>query len=61
MKKELIAEGIQRIDEPEINRKIVLLFLEKVELLTPEERKTIIKTIQILNCPTFIMGTPLTN
>lgn len=46
-------EKIERIEEPEVNRSIVYLFLEKLELMTDEERKTIIKTIQILNHPVF--------
>lgn len=40
-----------------INIKIVCLFLEKVELLTKEERKILIHTIDIINHPIFISGT----
>ena len=44
---------IKRIEESEINREIILLFLEKLELLSPEERKEIIFTIKLINHPTF--------
>lgn len=44
---------ITKIDEPNINRKIVLLFLEKLEILELEERKEILKTIRLLNNPIF--------
>ncbi len=53
MKKEK-AQNIERIEEPEINRLIVLRFLERLEKMTDEERKTIIKTIQLLNSPIFV-------
>jgi len=54
MKKEkIIAQNIKRIDEPEINRKIILLFLEKLEVLTMEEREEILTSIKLLNKPTF--------
>ena len=53
MEKEIQKE-IKRIDEPEINRKIILLFLEKIEILTMEERKEILRTIQLLNSPVFL-------
>lgn len=36
------------------NLKIPQLFLEKLELLTREERQVLIKTIDILNHPIFI-------
>ena len=58
MKKEENAQKIKRIEEPEINRLIVLRFLEKLEKMTNEERRTIIKTIQILNNPVFITQYP---
>ena len=48
-------ENIKKIEESEIEE-IVLLFLEKLELLNEEERRTIIKTIQILNSPVFIVN-----
>lgn len=51
MKKEIIAEKIKRVDEPMINRRIVLLFLEKLEILTKAERIEILKLIQLLNYP----------
>ncbi len=54
--KEEIAQKIERADESEINRRIVLLFLEKLELLTNNERKTIIETIQLLNKPIFVIN-----
>ena len=47
-------EGIKRIDEPQINREITKLYLEKLELMTEEERKTLIKTIQLINNPIFV-------
>jgi len=50
------AQNIGRIDEPMINRKIVLLFLEKLELLTDGERKEILKSIQLLNYPVLIIN-----
>jgi len=54
MKKEkIIAQNIKRIDESEINRKIILLFLEKLEVLTMKERKEILTSIKLLNKPTF--------
>jgi len=55
MGKEIQAQKIKRIDEPEMNRKIILLFLEKLELLKPEERKEILRTIQLLNSPNFLI------
>jgi len=51
--KEFSAQKIKRIDEPMINRKIILLFLEKLELLTKEERQEILEVIQLLNHPMF--------
>ena len=33
--------------------KVVVLFLEKLEKLTPEERREILKTIQWINNPMF--------
>jgi len=53
--KEMIAKEVSRIYEPEINRKIVLLFLEKLELLNKEERKELLKAIQLLNYPRFLI------
>lgn len=34
---------------------VVRLFLEKIEILTDEERKTIIQTIQLINKPIFVV------
>ena len=50
----IFAEKLKRMDEPMINRKIILLFLEKLELLTKEERKEILKVIQLLNHPILL-------
>ncbi len=36
------------------NIEVVVLFLQKLEKLTDEERKTLIKTIQLINNPMFI-------
>ena len=45
----------KRLDTPEVNCEIIRLFLEKLELMTEEERKTLIKTIQLLNNPMFVV------
>ncbi|MEA2087724.1 MAG: hypothetical protein U9O91_06455 [Candidatus Caldatribacteriota bacterium] len=47
------AQNIERIEEPEINRLIALRFLEKLEKMSDEERKTIIRTIQLIITPIF--------
>jgi len=52
--KEENKEGIKRIDEPELNRQIVWLFLDKLEKMTLEERKEILHTIALLNSPVFL-------
>lgn len=44
---------------PEINKIIVKLFLEKVELLSEKERKEILYSIHLLNNPLIITGTPV--
>ena len=46
---------MERINEPQIYTEIVKLFLEKLEIMTEEERRTIIKTIQLINNPTYII------
>lgn len=43
------------LSEENINAKIVLAFLEKLEVLTPEERGTILKSIQIMNHPIYVI------
>jgi len=56
MKKEKkIIPKIIRSEKSEINRKIVLLFLEKLEKLTPEEREEILRTIQLINHPILVV------
>ena len=40
----------------EINRQIVLLFLQKLELLTPTERGTIRNVIELIAQPVFVTG-----
>ena len=47
---------IKNINKPEVDRKIVVLFLEKLELLTKEERREILKTIQFLNYTMFLVN-----
>ena len=54
----IVAKGFKRLDEPIINRQIVLLFLEKLELLNESERAEILKVIQLLNHPSFIVNEP---
>ena len=44
---------ITKIDEPKINKRIVLLFLEKLEVLELEERKEILRMIKLLNYPVY--------
>jgi hypothetical protein len=50
-----IKPHMERLDEPLINRQIVLLFLEKFEQMTAEERQTISETIQIINRPVLLV------
>ena len=40
--------------EIEINTKIILLFLEKLEKLTDKEREEILRVIRFINTPVFI-------
>ena len=37
------------------NTKIIELFLEKLEKLTDDERKELLKTIRVLNNPIFVI------
>ena len=55
-------EKFERIVENQTHLEIVKLFLDKLEKMTEEERKTIIKTIWLLNNPMFVASnlTPLT-
>ena len=53
--KKVLAQKIEKLEEPYINRKIVVLFLEKVEKLSQEERREILKTIQFINHPRFLV------
>ena len=46
---------ITKVELNEINLKIVLLFLEKLEKLTQQERKEILRTICLINYPVFIV------
>jgi len=48
--------NLKRIDESEINRRIVLLFLEKLELLSEKERHEIFKVIMLIGNPIFIVN-----
>ena len=52
-------ENFERIDEPEINKRIVLLFLEKLELLSEQERREILKIITLFATPILISGRKL--
>ena len=42
------------IEQAEINKQIVLTFLQKVELLTSNERAEILKVIEWINRPIFV-------
>ena len=49
-------------NEPEMNRRIVLLFLEKFEILNERERAAVVKVIELLNTPMYIIeGKPVAN
>ena len=41
-------------EELEVNKKIIVLFLEKIELLNDAERKEILKIIQFFSNPVFV-------
>ena len=47
-------ERMERVEEPEINRKIVLGFIEKLEKFTPKEREVLLRIIELLSRPIFI-------
>lgn len=45
---------MNQLSLPEMDTKIILLFLERLTEMTMEERKEILKTIALLNSPLFI-------
>ena len=47
---------MKKIEIPEIHIKIVLNYLEKLEKLNEKERGVLIKTIDIINNPMFIIS-----
>ena len=48
-----MSNKIEKV-EMQIEKRIVVLFLEKLEVMTKEERLEILKTIKWLNQPIFI-------
>lgn len=50
-------EKTELVPRDEDAMKIIRLFLEKVEILSPREREVLIKTIDWLNNPLFISHT----
>lgn len=45
---------MEEIKVSELHTRIVLTFLEKVELLTPREREVIVGVIELISKPVFI-------
>jgi len=46
---------MEQVPKNEDSLKIVRLYLEKIEILNERERATLIKTIEILNNPLFVV------
>lgn len=53
--KETTNKKFESIQEPLINREIILLWLQKIEQLSKDERAEMLKMIRLLNHPIYVV------